>query len=279
LITAIHVREGQRVSAGTPLLQLDTQRADNQLAAAKAEWDAAQARLLKLQNGSRNEELRQAAARVQRLQAENTLAEQELARQRDLVARKLQSQSHLDRALAQAKQARARLSEAREQQQLLINGTRDEDLATALAQSQAAAARHALTKQALQELSVSATREGVVDALPWHRGERVSAGSPVVTLLDQHRPYISIYLPQWARDGLRPGDEIDLEVDTSDKSFKATVRYIATEASFTPYYALNAAERSRLVYLMEADLIGDAKLLPNGTPVQVLLQRQGPGDE
>ena len=55
-----------------------------------------------------------------------------------------------------------------------------------------------------------------------------------------------------------------------DDTFEARVRSIASEASFTPYFALTGADASRLAYRAELVLEGDAaRSLPAGLPVQV----------
>ena len=56
----------------------------------------------------------------------------------------------------------------------------------------------------------------------------------------------------------------------STQSLTGRLRWIATEPAFTPYYALNASDRARLVYMAEFDLEGGEEL-PTGVPAQVLL--------
>jgi HlyD family secretion protein len=61
-------------------------------------------------------------------------------------------------------------------------------------------------------------------------------------------------------------------VDGVDAPQRGVVRYIAGEASFTPYYALTQRDRSRLVYVAEIDLPDAASsALPVGVPVEVTL--------
>ncbi|NND67685.1 MAG: hypothetical protein HKN19_08870, partial [Halioglobus sp.] len=55
-----------------------------------------------------------------------------------------------------------------------------------------------------------------------------------------------------------------------DEALTGRLRWIATEPAFTPYYALNASDRARLVYVAEFDL-EDVHDLPTGVPAQVLL--------
>ena len=50
-------------------------------------------------------------------------------------------------------------------------------------------------------------------------------------------------------------------------STKPTIRWISSEAAFTPYFALTQHDRSRLSYLAEIDLT-DGGDLPAGIPVE-----------
>jgi HlyD family secretion protein len=57
-----------------------------------------------------------------------------------------------------------------------------------------------------------------------------------------------------------------------DQEYRGQVRFVASEAEFTPYYSLTAADRSRLSFLAEVvfDDAG-AQSLPTGVPVDVTL--------
>lgn len=68
---------------------------------------------------------------------------------------------------------------------------------------------------------------------------------------------------------LKAGDKLTVHVDDMANSYTGTLRWIATEPAFTPYYALNEQDRARLVYLAEVDMPDEAKDLPAGVPAQV----------
>jgi HlyD family secretion protein len=57
-------------------------------------------------------------------------------------------------------------------------------------------------------------------------------------------------------------------VDGHEKDYPGHVRWISSEAAFTPYYALTQHDRSRLAYLAEIDLV-DGIILPAGVPAEV----------
>jgi HlyD family secretion protein len=142
-----------------------------------------------------------------------------------------------------------------------------------MGESELAAARAMLTSEEkrLSDLTISASRAGILDNLPWNLGERVTIGSPVAVVLAGAAPYARVYVPEPWRIHIEIGTELAVKVDGLEQVFAGTVRWISHEPAFTPYYALNQSERSRLVYLAEVQLGDDGNSLPSGVPAQVLL--------
>jgi HlyD family secretion protein len=63
-----------------------------------------------------------------------------------------------------------------------------------------------------------------------------------------------------------------VKVDGLAQPLTGTLRFLAGEASFTPYYSLTQRDRSRLAYVAEVDLDEPAaRNLPVGVPVEVAL--------
>ncbi|MCY1377589.1 hypothetical protein D9M69_651720 [compost metagenome] len=82
-------------------------------------------------------------------------------------------------------------------------------------------------------------------------------------------PYARVYVPASVRPQIAIGDELKVRVEGVAEPFHARVRSIASESSFTPYFALTGADASRLVYRAELVLEGEAaRQLPAGLPVQ-----------
>ncbi|MGS0725798.1 hypothetical protein ACVBKF_06385, partial [Shewanella sp. 0m-11] len=78
-----------------------------------------------------------------------------------------------------------------------------------------------------------------------------------------------IYVPEPYRVKININDSLLVHVDGVDDPIEGRVRWIANEPAFTPYYALNQEERSRLMYLAEVQLPDSSALLPSGVPAQV----------
>lgn len=270
IIVGEPVPEGTLVAAGTLLVQLDDSRAQAQVAKATAEVARAQAILEELRNGARPEDIAAASARVNGARAQVVESEASFTRAKRLLGQKLAAQATLDRALANRDAAEAALESAIEELLRLTNGTRQEQLDQAEAAKQSAQAQLALEQHRLSELSIVATRDAYLDSLPWHVGERVDMGSTLAVLLANDRPYARVYIPETWRARLQVGDRRQVRVDGIEQPLTGVLRWIATDPAFTPYYALNANDRARLVYMAEFDL-EEGEDLPTGMPAQVIL--------
>lgn len=270
IILSQPVSEGTQVTAGTLLVQLDDRQQQATVARSRAEVSHAQAVLEELRNGARPEEIASASAKVSGARAALVQARAHYTRAVSLVKQKLAAQAELDRALAARDEAEANLQSAQEELLRLTNGTRKEQLDAGAATLQAAEAQLAVEQHRLSDLSVVATRDAWLDSLPWNEGERVTAGATLAVLLADSRPYARVYVPEPWRARLKLGDSYPVMVDGLEGSIEGKLRWVATEPAFTPYYALNDSDRSRLVYLAEFDLLSGEDL-PIGVPVQVKL--------
>ncbi|KEQ17229.1 HlyD family secretion protein [Endozoicomonas numazuensis] len=269
LITDILIPEGSPVKMGQLILKLDDRKQLAAVAAASAEAARARAYLDEMINGARVEDIAAARANVRQIEARLVDANKTFQRNALLLQRKLISQSELDQARAARDALKAEKNNAREKLMSLLNGNRPESIAQAEASLNKALANHILEEQKLDDLSIYATRNSRLDSLPRHLGERVSAGSPLAILLVNEAPYARIYVPEPHKASLHVGDHVTIHIDGVGKTFLGQVRWISLDPAFTPHYALNEKERSRLVYMAEVQLPETAADLPSGLPVQV----------
>ena len=269
VLVALPVAQGEAVTKGTVLARLDDRRQLAVVERSKAEVAQAQAHLEELRNGPRAQDI--AAARAAAAGAEAELREAQITytRNKELVARKAVSQADVDQALARRDAASARLDQSKESLDELLAGTRKEELAQAESELAAARAELAYQQALLADLTIVATRDGILDNLPWNLGERVTVGSPVAILLAGDRPYARVYVPEPYRVQIKAGDKLWVHVDGLAAPLEGTVRWISADPAFTPFYALNATDRARLMYLAQVLLPASAADLPNGVPAQV----------
>lgn len=275
-ITAIEVREGERVEAGRVLLRQETQLAEARAAQAEALAAQARNRLAELVQGARIETIDEARARVAALEATLARDEREFLRVDGLVEQRLLSESELDRARAARDASRANLRAAQAQLAMLMRGTRIEELDQARAALAAAEARLKEITLSNERLIVRAPQAAIVDALPYEVGERPPQGGTIAVLLADTAPYARVYIPEPLRVRVRPGSRALVYVDGREDPLPGTMRFVSSEAAFTPYYALTQRDRSRLSFLAEVEVTDPrARDLPVGVPVEVELIEVG----
>jgi HlyD family secretion protein len=266
----LYVTEGDTVEEGQLLMRLDDARARAQVDQARAALTRSQRRLDELVRGPRAEEIEAQRSRLAGAESRLVTDERELSRVADLVERRLQSPSDLDQAHARRDLSKAERDEARVLLAELLEGTTLEELdqaRAALAEADATLRERAI---GLSRHEVRAPRAGLVDGLPYARGARPAAGAVVAVLLTDDAPYARVYVPEPVRAAIQPGLAAVVKVDGVEQAFAGAVRTVASDATFTPYFALTERDRSRLAYLSEIELTDErARGLPVGLPVTV----------
>jgi HlyD family secretion protein len=268
-LAAILVSDGQQVRAGQVVAEQDGARARARRDQQAALRDQAAARLAELERGPRQEAIRESRARLDSLQALSANAAAELQRTQEVFAKGLSNQAAIDNAQASWKSASAQEAAAREALAALLHGTTPEELQQAAA---ALAAAEAVLQQAeidLQRTSIRAPVDGTVDKVLYQLGERPAAGATVAVVLDEARVFARVYVPEYLKARVPVGATLQVQVDGLDQALQGRVRWVSSDASFTPYFALTEHDRSRLSYLAEIDLQGAAGL-PSGVPLAAL---------
>ena len=267
-IIAIHVQVGQLLQTGDLILEQDPARLERILAQQLALRDQSAARLAELERGPRTETIREARAQLESTRASAKNAAANLIRAQEMFARDLSDQSTLDLATTRADTSIAAEQAATESLNRLLNGTTVEELDQAIAALNAAQAAINRINLDIDRLRIYAPVNGMLDKRLYQLGERPQIGATIGVILDSSRTYARIYVPEPLRASVQPGDQLDVRIDGNSQNFTGTVRWVSTDASFTPYFALTEHDRSRLSYLAEVD-IPDAASLPSGVPLEV----------
>jgi HlyD family secretion protein len=276
-IVSLPLAEGAAVKTGDVIVVQDRALSTAELDAARAQLAEAEARVEELKNGPRVTSIRAAAARRDAARAQRDDAVRERDRLVGLVARSLVSKSEADRQIAAASTAEANLHETEADLRELQEGTRSEQLSQARQAADSARANLAGLETTSARLEVRSPIDGTIDSLPFHLGEKPARGATVAVLLTTTAPYARVHVPTPIRAQVKIGTPATLRVDGVDRTFKGQVRFIASEAEFTPYYSLTAADRSRLSFLCEV-VFDDAQAvdLPSGVPVDVTIELATP---
>ena len=270
-ITEILVAEGEAVTRGQVLLLQDAARASARLAEAEAALAQAQARLDELVRGPRSELIMAARANVAGAEDELAFRTSDYERVKKVHALELASPELLDRAKAAFDAATAGLELRRAQLQELLSGTTIEELAQAEQAAAQAAARRDQIAVDVDRHQIIAPVDGRIDSRLFELGERPSSGQALMILLAGEQPYARVYVPERLRVNVASGTAAKIYIDGMDNELNGTVRWVASEAAFTPYFALTERDRGRLTYEAKIDIDTDGRRLPDGVPVEVVL--------
>lgn len=268
-IIEIVVAEGDAVTKGQILLRQDDARAVARLAAAVAELGRVQARLDELVRGPRSEQIASLRADVEGATQELEFRESDLDRAQNVFDRGLASAEVLDRANVARDTAQAQLKSQLARLEELLTGTTVEELAQAEQAVKHAAALRDSAQIDVERHVLRAPDNGIVDSRLFELGERPVQGQPVIIVLAGGQPHARVYVPESVRVKIQSGTKALIYVDGLDAPIDGRVRWVASEAAFTPYYALTERDRGRLSYVGKIDVSEERERLPDGVPVEV----------
>ncbi|WP_067731937.1 HlyD family efflux transporter periplasmic adaptor subunit [Novosphingobium naphthalenivorans] len=275
-IEALHAEEGDQVKAGDLLAVLDTQTLSLEAAQAKAKVSADRQTLLRMQNGSRPEEIAQARERLAAAQADASRAAADLGRLREVSAStngKGVSGQEIDRAASAAKASKAQADEAGEALQLAIKGPRAEDIEAAKAQLKASQAAFALYRHRIDLGELHAPEDAVVRSRLAEVGDMASPQRPVFELALTSPKWIRVYVNETDLGRIKPGMAAQVTTDSApDKPVSGKVGYISSVAEFTPKSVETEDLRTALVYEVRVRVDDKEGALRLGQPVTVKLQ-------
>ncbi|MCA9773158.1 MAG: efflux RND transporter periplasmic adaptor subunit [Myxococcales bacterium] len=268
-VTAVNVEEGQGTRAGDVLVVLDPFDLRERLESARAELAARRAERDEVVAGPRKQEIAASRARLKLAEAQRTLAQEDQRRVTRLAQQDVASRQRRDEALAQLRVAESTVAAQREELALLEEGSRAEDVARAEALARAAEASVQALERQVDELTIVASVDGVIEALDLRPGDLVGAGVPVLSLLDTSRLWVRAYVPE-GRLGIALGQRVRLTVDAyPDRGFAGHISFIATEAEFTPGNVQTPEDRSKQVFRIKVDLDEGLDLLRPGMAADV----------
>jgi membrane fusion protein YbhG len=271
-ISAVNVQEGDKVSAGAVLAQLDPVPFQTDVASAQADLEQARAQLDKTRRGFRVEEIAQARATVAQRTADLENARVTLRRQEQLVAAGLVTHQQLDDAQARVDMSEAQLAGARDQLTLEQRGSRIEDIETQQALFAAAQARLQKAQTALSDATLLAPSNGIISVRARELGAIVQAGQTVYTLTLDDPVWIRAYVAQPRLGRIKPGMPVKVTVDSMPgKQYDGTVGFISPEAEFTPKTVQTEQVRDDLVYRIRVIARDPDNVFRQGMPVTVLI--------
>ncbi|HET9529362.1 MAG TPA: efflux RND transporter periplasmic adaptor subunit [Blastocatellia bacterium] len=325
-IAEVLVKEGQQVKQNEPLIRfesydLDAKRADaraliaraeanleralngsrpEEIAAARAQAQAARAALEQARRGPRQQEIDTARADLNAAEADFEVARLSFQRIEQLAQNGVVSRQDYDNARAAFDRARARREAARQRLDLLLAGTRSEEIERAEREYQQAEANRLLVERgprkeeiaaaraeleraraALQqietqqaELEVRSPADAFVEVLEVRPGDLINPGSTVATLVEVDRLWVQVYVPEPELGHVQLGKDVSVKVDTfEDESFTGRIEQIANRGEFTPRNVQTREERTHQVFAVRVRLENGSERLRAGMAADVTIKK------
>jgi multidrug resistance efflux pump len=325
-VGAVLVKEGQEVKLGQPIIRfesfdLEAKNADavaavaaaeanlertrkwfrpEELAEARAAAEAAWMTLELARHGPRKQEIDASRAELDAANADYEVAKVTLERVERLTRDGVQSRQDYDNARAAFERAEARREAAQQRLDLLLAGTRTEEIERAERQYRQAAARKELVEngareediksaqsaldraraalQAIEvqlgELEVRAPSDAFVEVLQVRPGDLVNPNSPVATLVEVDRLWVRVFVPEPDLGFVQLGKEVSVQVDSfPGVNFSGHVEQISSRGEFTPRNVQTREERTHQVFGVRVRVDNSERRLRAGMAADVVVTR------
>ena len=270
-IEDVYIREGDKIKKGTLAVRLSRKELEAAYLRDQASYAAAKANLKKLQTGNRMEEIQAAAGRTRAAEAAMNKAEKDFARMEQLMAVEAISKQAYDAAKANREVALANWKSAKEEENLLEHGTREEDLAMAQYTVEEREAVLAISGEAIKDLSLYAPCDGVVLSKNYEAGEYVNAGAAIATLADLSDCWVKVYVSPENLGKIKLGQSAKVQVDSKPGEFiMGKVIEIKDSAEYTPRQSITKNERANMVFAVKVKLPNEEGSLKPGMPADVM---------
>lgn len=321
-ITEVLAREGDNVRPGQVLVTLDPYQLPAQRAALQAQLAQAEVELTELKNGPLPQEIARARAQYQAAQSQASLQragarpekisqaqaslrqaeatfhndETNYHRYENLYQKEVISRQEFDNAkttyensLEAVNSAREHLLElergnrpqeiaaARQQAQaqlaqlhLLEAGTRPEEIAQQKARIQNLRAQLEELNETVGETKIKASCPCQINSLDWRPGQLIAQNQTVASLYNLEDLWVRVYVPEERFGQMRVGDPVDVLVDAfPNHPFRGTVVQLASRAEFTPRNVQTEEGRRAQVFGVKIRLDNREQLLRPGMPADV----------
>src|SRR5262245_13586567 len=325
-VEAVLVEEGQEIQAGAPIVRFDTAELQAQKLQAQARIEQQKARLARLLNGARPEEKAQARAATETARANleairNWPRPEEVAQARASVAAAEADVNNADAAFARADKLRAtgdisrqeydsakfrlentqakrdaekkrldlllngsrkediraaeeRFRQAQEAEALVQAGSRPEEIADARAQLAESQARLDQINVQLAEGEVKSPANALVETLSIRPGDLLIPNQTIARLLEKDQIFLRVFVPEPQLGLIRIGQHAKIKIDTfPDRSFDGVIEQINSQGEFTPRNVQSRDERNHQVFGVKVRIENHKGIVKAGMAAEVIFEK------
>ena len=269
-LASLAVDEGDAITAGQVLGELDHAPYENALMQAKANVAAVRAQYDLMLAGYREEEIAQTAAAVKQAQAAYDYAQNFYNRQVGLWKSRTISANDLENARSSRDQALASLKSAQDKLAQYRSGNRMQDIEQAKATLEQAQAELAQAELNLHDTTLTSPSDGTILTRAVEPGSMLNEGGTVLTLSLTRPVWIRAYVDERNLSQAQPGREILLYTDgRPDKPYHGKIGFVSPTAEFTPKTVETPDLRTDLVYRLRIVVTDADDALRQGMPVTI----------
>ena len=263
-IEHLSVQAGQTVAKAAPLFELEREAEMANLNETKARQLTAKAQANNTQKGKRSDEIAVIEAQLRNALVQEKLTQTDLARQQKLVDQAFVSKARLDDAQTQVQIAQGRVAELRASLKVARLPSRNDEQIAADANAQAASEVVKQSAWRNAQKSQIAPAHGLIADIFFRPGEYVAAGQPVLSLLPPENVKLRFFVPEAELGQLQIGQAVQVNCDACGPAQKVHITRIARQADYTPPVIYSNAQRSKLVFMVEAhlDAVSSSRLNP-----------------
>ncbi len=266
---SLRVHEGDRVKIGDTLAILTASAMPADIARQEAMVADARAQLRNIEAGSRTEEIARAEADVRRAAGALKLAQDNRTRIEPLAAKGTLPAQRGDEARAAVLDATERLTSAQQTLHQMQAGARPDEIGAAQARVRQAEAALTSLRVHAGELTLVAPSAGRVRGTWFEPGELLAAGRSVLTLADDTKPWVRVYVGQQGFSQLAAGARAIARLDIGGDAIPGHVVAMSDKAEYTPRVALTEKERADLTFWVKVALDDSTGRVKAGLPVTV----------
>lgn len=235
----IHVKEGDNVTLGELLVSMSDTQINEDARQAKEALLSAIANQDKANNGERNEYIES----LKSIWISSKSDEENAKTSADRITKlynngKYVSAQQRDDAIAKYDIAKQKTNSTYEQYIQAKRGNREEDIRIADADVNAAKASLNSANSLVDELNVVSKNDGEISKRFVNQGEMISAGTPMLSMIDLDNTWVTINLREDRFNSLKKGDVLEGSIPSlNNKLVKFKVFFINPKASFATWRA------------------------------------------
>jgi HlyD family secretion protein len=283
-VVKVNVQEGQSVTKGQIIAELDRAEFESRYEQAKANLDRAQKAkkqletMLEISRKTLPSEVTRAKANVQSTRDTLRDAEKNYKRFEELFGKGVITEKERDGMKLTYEVAQSRLGESESvlklaQGNLTKIDAVKQDIEVAAAQINSVNASLNQASIQLAYTQLKSPMDGVITSRNIEPGETVNSGREVITVSDLSRVDLKIFVDETEIGKVKPGQKVDVKVDTfPGKTYAGTVSFISPEGEFTPKIIQTKKERVKLVYLVKVSIENPNFELKAGMPADAWLR-------